>query len=116
MSPMEHESDVARRPLAWRPHPDDTAELAAEGKHCGARRGTRRCQDAIAVVTWRWWRSAEARRVLVTERFLCEEHGREFAARHRIAIEARPARRSTRDSGRRVAKPSGGDPEGPVQP
>jgi hypothetical protein len=99
MSPMEHDSDTVRRPIAWRPHPDDTAELAAEGKHCEGRRGTRRCQDPIAVVTWRWWKSAEARRVLVTERFLCEEHGREFAGRHQIEIGSRPARRSIRDFG-----------------
>jgi len=96
---MEHDSDVVRRPIAWRIHPADAAELAAGGTHCGGRRGTRRCQDPVAVVTWRWWRSAAAARVLVTERFVCEEHGREFAARHRLEIEPRPARRSTRRTG-----------------
>jgi hypothetical protein len=70
-----------RRPVAWRIHPDDAARFAAERKHCEGRRGTSRCKDPIAIVTWRWYRSAEAGRVLVVERFLCDEHGQEFAAR-----------------------------------
>lgn len=80
-----------RRPVAWRPHPEDAAEMAAQGKHCERRRGTRRCQDPIAVVTWRWYRSAEFGRVLVVERFTCDGHGQEFAGRHRIEIEPPPA-------------------------
>ncbi len=97
MSPrMEHDSDVVRSPLAWRVRPGDAArhaaQLGARGKHCEGRRGTRRCQDPIAIVTWRWWRSAEAGRVLVTERFVCEEHGRQFAARHGIEVEPAPER------------------------
>ncbi len=89
-----------RRPIAWRIHPDDAARFAAEGKHCGARRGTRRCQDPITVVTWRWFRSSAAGRALVVERFVCDEHGAEFAARHRIEIEPPPAEPS-RGRGRR---------------
>ncbi len=92
MTDMEHRSDTVRRPLAWRIHPGDAARFAAEGKHCE----TRRCREPVAIVTWRWWRSAAAGRVLVTERFACEEHGAAFAARHRIEIEPSPPERSTR--------------------
>ena len=84
-----------RRPVAWRIHPDDAARFAAEGKHCQGRRGTRRCKDPIAIVAWRWYRSAEAGRVIVVERFFCEEHGRQFADRHGIGIEPSPPERST---------------------
>ena len=117
MNEMEHRSDIAsipggdamrvrfhrdedaarlkretlRRPITWRIHPEDAAEFAAQGKHCERRRGTRRCQDPITVVTWRWYRSAEAGRVLVVERLTYGEHGAEFAGRHGIKIEPPPA-------------------------
>jgi len=84
-----------RRPVAWRIHPDDAAEFAAGAKHCEARRGNRRCRDPIAVVTWRWFRSSAAGRVLVVERFVCDEHGAGFAARHRIEIDPAPDAPST---------------------
>jgi hypothetical protein len=82
--------EKVRRPIAWRTRPGPmqaAAEFAAQGKHCMGRRGTRRCRGVISVVVWRWWRSAAAGRVLVSERFLCDEHAAEFAARHRIEIE-----------------------------
>jgi hypothetical protein len=96
MSDMQRRSDVVRRPLAWRIHPDDAARFAADGKHCEGRRGTRRCRDPITIVTWRWYRSAAAGRVLVVERLVCDEHGGQFAARRRIEIEPHPPERSAR--------------------
>jgi hypothetical protein len=75
-----------RRPIAWRIHPADAARDTAAGKGCE----TRRCHDQVAVVTWRFWRSAEAGRVLLTEHFVCDEHGQEFASRHHIEIEPPP--------------------------
>lgn len=85
-----------RRPIAWEIHPDDAAQFAAERKHCGGRRGTRHCKDPITVVTWRWYRSAEFGRVIVAERFVCGQHGAEFAQRHHLIIEPPPAERSLR--------------------
>lgn len=88
MSPrMEHDSDVVRGPLAWRIRPGEGPAVVGRGSHCEGRRGTRRCKDPVAVVTWRWYRSTEVGRVLVSERFLCDEHAAEFAARHKIEIE-----------------------------
>jgi hypothetical protein len=89
--------------VAWRLHPDDAARAAAEGKHCEARR----CRNATAVVTWRYWRPAEAARVLLSEHEVCDEHGQEFAARHHIEIEppapepSRHSRRAGNDEGTR---------------
>lgn len=77
------------RPVAWTLHPADMTWFFAEGKHCQARR-PRTCRRAITVVTWRWWRSAAAGRVLVTEHFVCTGHGQEFARRHGIKIEPPP--------------------------
>ena len=78
-----------RRPIAWRIHPDDVGPgHSGEGKHCE----TRRCRNPVAVVTWRWWRSAEAGRVLLAEHVVCDQHGQEFAARHHIEIEPPPDR------------------------
>ena len=74
------------RPIAWRIHPDDAARLAAEGQHCG----TRRCHTPAVVVTWHYWRSTEAGRVLVAEHLACDEHGQEFATRHHIQIDPPP--------------------------
>jgi len=74
------------RPIAWTLHPDDAAECAARGEHCHARR----CSNAAVVVTWRWWRSAEVARILLSEHVVCAEHGQEFAARHHIEIEQPP--------------------------
>ena len=79
-------------PVCWRIHPDDAAREAARGKHCE----TRRCREPIAMVTWRYWRSAAAGRVLVAEHEVCVQHGREFAERHGIDVEAAPPERSLR--------------------
>ncbi len=94
-----------RMPIAWRLHADDAAQFAAERKHCQ----TRRCRNAISAVTWRWWRSAEAGRVLLAEPMVCDQHVREFASRHHIEIEPPPETGSTRPlppPGTRPAKPS----------
>jgi hypothetical protein len=79
-----------RRPIAWTIHPDD---VAAEGQHCQARR----CHNPVTVVTWRYFRSAAAGRVLVAEHFVCDQHGQEFAQRYHVTIEAAPSRRSLRE-------------------
>jgi hypothetical protein len=71
------------RPIAWTLHPADAAEIADKGEHCQVRR----CRNAVAVVTWRWWRSAEVARILLAEHFTCLEHGQQFAQRHHIQIE-----------------------------
>jgi len=81
-----------RGPIAWRLHADDAARFAADRKHCE----TRRCRNPISAVTWRWWRSAEAGRVLLTEHMVCDQHAREFASRRHIEIEPPPETRSTR--------------------
>jgi hypothetical protein len=81
----KHEN--VRRPIAWRIHPGDAARDTAAGKHCE----TRRCRNPVAVVSWRWWRSAEAGRVLLTEHLVCDQHGAEFAQRHHIEIEPAPS-------------------------
>jgi hypothetical protein len=84
--------EKVRRPIAWRIHPADAARDAAQGSHCQARR----CRNPIAVVTWRWWRSTEAARMLLTEHLACDQHGQEFAGRRRIEIEPSPPGRSLR--------------------
>jgi len=89
-------SEDVRRPIAWRIHPADAERDAAAGKRCE----TRRCHEQVAVVTWRWWRSAEAGRVLLTEHVVCDQHGQEFADRHHIEIEPHPARASRSDGER----------------
>ena len=71
------------RPQAWRIRPSEAARFAAEGKRCE----TRKCREPVAIVTWRWWRSAAAGRVLVSEHQVCEQHGTEFAARHHIGVD-----------------------------
>ena len=81
-----------RRPIAWRLHADDAARFAAERKHCE----TRRCRNPVSAVTWRWWRSAEAGRVLLTEHMVCDQHVREFASRHHLEIEPPPETSGTR--------------------
>jgi hypothetical protein len=83
------------RPQARQIHPDDMTRLYAEGKHCDARR-PRTCRRAVTVITSRWWWSAAAGRVLVTEHFVCSEHGREFAGRHGIKIGPPPDEPSLR--------------------
>jgi hypothetical protein len=82
--------EAVRRPIAWTIHPADAAECAAKGEHCH----TRRCRKLVAVVTWRWWRSTEAGRVLLAEHLTCIEHGLQFADRHHIEIEPAPAESS----------------------
>ena len=71
------------RPQAWRIRQTEVARLAADGKHCE----TRKCREPAAAVTWRWWRSAAAGRLLVSEHLVCERHGAEFAARHHIDVD-----------------------------
>jgi len=71
------------RPQAWRIRPSEAARLAADGKHCE----TRKCREPVAIVTWRWWRSAAAGRFLVSEHVVCEAHGTEFAAQHHIGVD-----------------------------
>ena len=93
-----------RRPIAWRIHPDDVIKFAAERKHCE----TRRCRNPIAVVTWRYYRSAEVGRVLVAEHFVCDQHGQRFATRHHIEIGPAPAEPSRSDGKR--SRPEGGSP------
>ena len=88
-----------RRPIAWRLHADDVARSAAARKSCE----TRRCRNPVSVVTWRWWRSAEAGRVLLTEHEVCDQHGREFASRHHIEMEPPPD-----DPSRGPLRPRGG--------
>jgi hypothetical protein len=77
-------------PRCWRIHPDDATRFAAAGWHCE----TRKCWEPVAMTTWRWWRSAEAGRVLLTEHLVCVQHGREFAERHGIDLEPAPDRPS----------------------
>jgi hypothetical protein len=74
-------------PAAWRLHPDDAAQLAAERQHCEARR----CRNPVAVTTWRYYRWQG--QVLVAEHLVCDEHGQEFARRYRVTIEPAPAER-----------------------
>jgi hypothetical protein len=71
------------RPVAWRIHPAEMARFAAEHKHCE----TLKCRQPITIVTWRWWRSASAGRVLIGGHFVCDTHGASFAQRHGIEIE-----------------------------
>jgi hypothetical protein len=78
--------------VAWRVHPDDAARFAERGEHCDARR----CREAAVIVTWRYFRSAAAGRVLVAEHFVCVRHSEEFAGRHQIEVEPAPQERSTR--------------------
>ena len=82
-----------RSPAARQIHPDDMARFYAEGKHCEIRR-PRTCRRPVTVLTWRWWHSAAAGRVLVAEHFVCTEHGQEFARRYSITIEPAPSGRS----------------------
>jgi hypothetical protein len=71
------------RPQAWRIREAEAARFAAEGAHCE----TRRCHEPVAIVTWRWWRSTTAGRVLVSEHQVCERHGTGFATRHHIGVD-----------------------------
>lgn len=84
-------AEPVKRPYAFYLHPAEAARLAAERKHCE----TRRCRRPITVCTWRWWRSAEAGRVLVSEHLACDEHGTGFAQRHHIEIDP-PSERAAR--------------------
>ena len=75
------------RPLAWTLHAADAAEFAARGERCQVRR----CRNAVAVVTWRWWRSAGVGRVLLAKHFTCAQHGSSSPA----AITSRSSRPPT---------------------
>jgi len=90
------EHQARPRPVAWSIHPADAAEFAADGLHCE----TRRCRNPQAVVTWRWWRSAEVGEVLLTEHLVCLEHGQQFAARHHAEVEPPPPRPCSSRHGR----------------
>lgn len=83
------------RPWARQLHPAEAAEFAAAHKHCE----TRRCRKPVAVTTWRYWRPAElGGQALVSEHFVCTEHGTGFARRHHIPVDPAPeveARRLT---------------------
>lgn len=72
-----------RRPRAWWIRPAEVARLSAEESHCE----TRKCRQAAVIVTWRWWRSTAARRVLVAEHVVCEAHGTGFVGRHRFEVD-----------------------------
>jgi len=78
--------DPLPRPMARRLSADEIARFIANGSHCE----TRKCREPVAVVTWRWFRSAAAGRVLVAEHFVCTGHGEAFASRHHVEIEPAP--------------------------
>jgi hypothetical protein len=95
--PRDDDADRLKRepvpwPRCWRIHPDDAAQLAAEGKHCE----TRKCHEPVAMTTWRWWRSTEVGKTLLSEHLVCVQHGRAFAERHQIDLEPAPPERSLR--------------------
>jgi hypothetical protein len=72
------------RPWARWLHADELAALKATIRHCE----TRKCRNPVAIITWRWWRSSElGGKVLVTEHFVCSEHGTGFATRHHIPVD-----------------------------
>jgi hypothetical protein len=82
-------------PIAWYLHPADARQFAAAGKHCEIRR----CHRPQAVNVWRYWRSTEVGRILLSERQVCLEHGREFASRHGIPIDPIPESGATPKEG-----------------
>jgi hypothetical protein len=89
--PRDDDADRLKRetvpwPVCFRVSAADAARFVAPGHHCE----TRKCREPIAMVTWRWWRSTEAGRVLLSERGMCVQHGRAFAERHGIEIEPAP--------------------------
>jgi hypothetical protein len=73
-------------PTAWYLHAADTDWHTARCEHCQARR----CRNPIEVVSHRHFRSRG--HVLLVERFWCRAHGREFAARWGITVEAESER------------------------
>ena len=87
-------------PVAWRLHPDNAVRFTAGGEHCD--RG--KCREPVAIVTWRYWRSAKHGRVLMAEHTVCVEHGREFASRHGV------------DLGRPQTNPQGGQAQAATAP
>jgi hypothetical protein len=77
-------ADPAPRPWARWLHRDELAALEATVRHCEIRK----CGNPVAVITWRWWRSSElGGKVLVTEHFVCSEHGTD---RHAPSHPGRP--------------------------
>lgn len=58
----------------------DAAVFARNGEHCEGRR----CRQPVAIVTWSWFTLRGKRRI--SERFLCEDHGQDFARRHNVEI------------------------------
>ena len=83
---IEPPDDPLPRPWARHLAPDEIAAFTASGEYCG----TRKCRQPAAVVTWRWFRSTAAGRVLVAERFVCTGHGGAFARRHHVEIGPAP--------------------------
>lgn len=81
-----------RAPAAWKIHETDVVRFGEQGQHCDHPR----CREAVTVVTWRRWQSAEAGRELLAEHFVCTEHGQDFARRHHLEVEAAPDRPSRR--------------------
>jgi hypothetical protein len=75
--------ETVPRPRAWRIRQTEIARFAAAGKRCE----TRKCREPVTIVTWRWWRSAAASCVLLSEREVCERHGTGFAAQHHIGVD-----------------------------
>lgn len=65
------------------------SEIAAQlgpGHHCD----TRRCREPVVVYGWYFRHAAGFPRPLGHERWLCAEHGTEFAARHHLELEPAP--------------------------
>jgi len=72
---------VKRDPRARRLAAGEITALTRLGEHCD----TRRCRQPVAIVTWWWFRRHGQMRI--SERFICEDHGQEFARRHHLEIE-----------------------------
>jgi len=91
--------EPVRRPYAYYLHPAEVARFAADKKHCE----TRRCRNPVTVCTWRWWRSSEAGRALLSEHLVCTEHGTGFAERHHIELDPPSTREARRLTGAETA-------------
>jgi hypothetical protein len=88
-------------PYAWYDHQADTDWFTARGEHCQARR----CHNPVEVTSHRYFRLSSPD-IRLAEHFWCRRHGREFAARWGITVEAeseRSARYLTLDEAARLA-------------